>query len=114
MNSVPRSAIARALDRAAVGVDDPLCQRQAEAGTRWRALAGALAAIEPLEDMRQIAGVDADAGVGDSQDDAIVLEPDVNRDDAVWPVVRDAVVKETRDELAQPIRIAGDRLRGRR
>ena len=80
--------VARALDRAAVGVDDPLCQRQAEAGARWRAFAGALAAIEPLEDMRQIAGVDADAGVGDPQDDVIVLEPDVNGDDSVWPVVQ--------------------------
>src|SRR6266545_2902722 len=63
----PRAALH--VDRPAMRLGDPLADREAEPGTcaLARARAGRVGAPEAVEDVRQIAGGDADAGVCDGE-----------------------------------------------
>src|SRR5437660_10680433 len=73
------------LNRAAVRFGDPLADGEAE--PRSRTLAGTRARRirppETIEDVRQVARRDADAGIGDGQGDASVRLPQLHPDGRV-------------------------------
>ena len=103
----PEPALDR--DRAAVHVDDRADDRQAEAAAAAARLVGPRAAVEPLEDPRQLARVDADAGVGrprsgrrrGSGETTTSTEP---------PRGVNLIALPTRlvDDLADPLRVVAD------
>src|SRR5882757_7563683 len=90
----PRPALH--LDRAAVRLRDPLADGEAEAGAG--ALAGARArgigAPKTIEDVRQIPGRDADAGVGHREHGASVIAPQLHGDLTAARRVLDRVLDE--------------------
>ena len=66
-------AFAVGADRAAVGFDDRIRDRQAEAEPAVAMLAGDVALLKCLEDVRQRLGTDADAGILDAHRDAALV-----------------------------------------
>ena len=121
---VKRSRSLVQLDSAAMSVDDPPDEREAETGTGRLALASALATVEAIEHAREIFGIDADARVVHPQHDVGVVAGQLSRsragalqldgDDPVRAVVRDPIEEEVREELAEAIGIAGYRQRHER
>ena len=70
------------VDPAAVGVHDAFADGEAEAGVAFGAGTGAAGAVEAIEDMGQVFGGDAFAGVGDDGEDVAVFDGGGNPDGA--------------------------------
>src|SRR5881394_699896 len=93
-------------DRAAMGLHNGLGNGQAESAASSRARARFVGAIKPLEDMREVFGRDALAGVGDRHDRGAVFAARADAYFTVGFVVVDGVGKEVRDHLAQALSVA--------
>ena len=90
------------LDRAAVTLDDPGRDGQAEACATFGRIVGS---PEALEDETPILGPDARAGIVDGQADIGQLGTDGHRDSGAWRAVPDRIVDEDGDQLAAAKRV---------
>ena len=107
------SGLARHLDAAAVHARELLHEGKADAGAFVSARARALHTIETLEEPRQLAGGDADAGVVDAQFRVIGIGTQRDFDPAVEGEL-ECVRDEIEDDLLPHRRVDVDRLRERR
>src|SRR5207249_4547496 len=93
------------LDPAAVAIDDPRGDCQAQAGS---AAGGAMGPVEALEDMGQVLGPDTRAIVLDDERRSAAFSAYLDPDASVGRAVPDGVVDEDHHELAEARRIARD------
>src|SRR5262245_3447881 len=102
-NLEPRasSQLARPVHPAAVVLGDVLDDRQAEPGPARLARAGAIDAVEALEDAWQVAVRDAEAGVRDREDDLAVRAGELDVHLPTRPGVADRVVHEVAHQQRQ-------------
>src|SRR5262245_29587971 len=89
-------------DAAAVHLDDRVDDREAEATPRAARLGRLRSAVEALEDVGQLRGVDPDSGVGHDDAGAVAMLPNLDRDAPAAGRELDAVRDEVRDDLADP------------
>ena len=117
MRDGERAALARALstaDRAAVQLDQLLHQRQADAGALVGAAARALDAVEALEDVRQLLGGNAGAGVAHRQLDAHCPVLPHGDGDLALERELERVREQVEDDLLPHVAVDVDRLGERR
>ena len=93
------------IDPAAVHLDDPAGDGQAEPGATGRRIGGP----EPLEDAVSLLGRDAGAIVADVEDPVAAVDPGVDADDAPGRTVAVGVVEQVDDDLGETSAIGGDR-----
>src|SRR5262245_31939587 len=101
----PLPGLALDLDRRFVGVDDRLHDRQAEAGALDVAPLRLLGAIHAVEQVAQIGLVDADAGIGDPEPQAVALMLDRDLYAAALGRELDRVRDQVLEDLAQAVRV---------
>ena len=97
-------------DRPAVLLDDPLRDRQAQAGPAGGRVVGP---PEPLPQARQVGGLDARPLILDNEQCRPRFRPDANRHGRAGRTVADGIVDQDRHELAQSDRVAADGRRHR-
>ena len=90
-------------DASAVRQDESLGDRHAEAGAAGFAGAGTVAAIEAVEDMLTFFFAHADAGVGDGENEILLICPGVEDDDAAICGVAQGIAHEIQDDLLEPL-----------
>ena len=90
-----------------VGFDDRPRDRQAQARAPGLAVAGAVGAREPLEELRGDGRVDPRAVIVHAQDRVVAFARDRDRDLGSGGGVGAGVGEEVRHDLIQPGRIAG-------
>src|SRR6266849_5715374 len=95
-------------DAAAMHFDDVLGDGEAEAGAAELAGARGVDAIEALEDARLVGGGDADAGIGDGEDDFGVAGFGADRNLAARERVLRGVVEQILQDFREAAAIAGD------
>ena len=105
---VPLADPALDLDRAAVHVHDRADDRQPETAAAAAGLVRPRAAVEALEDVRHLGGVDADARVGHLDPCAVGRRRDVDRHRPAARRELDRVGDEVGDDLADARRIVAD------
>ena len=107
MNSLPRPRPSLcAVDGAAVHLDDPFHERQADAEAAARASAGAIGLPEHVEHARQHLGMDAHAGVLHAHHGLVAFAADRDRDRLAGLAVLRAVVEQVGEHLRQPRAVA--------
>jgi len=92
----------------AVHFDEMLGDGEAKAGTAGFAGTGRIHTIEALEDARLVSGGNADAGVGDGEDHAIIFQFGAEDDFAAGQRVLDGVIEEVLQNFLQPASVAGN------
>src|SRR5712691_1687414 len=95
-------------DAAAVHFDDVLGDGEAQAGAAELAGARSVDAIEALEDARLVGGGDADAGIGDGEDDFGAAGFGADRDLAARERVLRGVVEQILQDFREAAAVAGD------
>ena len=90
-----------------MGFDDPFRDGEAEAGAAGVAGAGLVGAVEAFEDVGEVVGSDAEAGVFDGEEGAVVGGRESDGDAAAGPVVADGVGDEVGEEFAEAVEVAG-------
>ena len=91
-----------------MGLDDPANDRKAEPRASRVGRAGALAAVEPLEDVGQVRFRDADARVDDGDPRLPGLGVDADDDAAAGLRVPQAVLHEVVEDLLEPAGVGED------
>ena len=79
---------------------------QAESGAAAGASAGFVSPVKALEDLRQILGGDAHAGVGDGEDGSTIFRAGAEADFAVGLIVVDRVSEQVGEDLCQVVGVA--------
>ena len=100
------------IDAALMGLDDVLDDGQAEAGAAELAAAGAIDAVEALEEARQVLRGDAAAAIADVDGDFVVILACEDFNLAAGFAVFDGVIDEVNDGLFEErgIDVGGDRV----
>ena len=86
---------------------DALAEKEAKSHSREAAVVDIRGAMEPLEDLREVAGGDADALIGHIDEGFTVPLGDVHADLAPIGAVLDGVLDQVLDHLTDPARIVG-------
>src|SRR6266849_4249419 len=95
-------------DAAAMHFDDVLGDGEAQAGAAELAGARSVDAIEALEDARLVGGGDANAGIGDGEDDFGAAGLGADRDLAARERVLRGVVEQILQDFREAATVAGD------
>ena len=101
-------------DAAAVHVHDRLHDREPEAAARPARLVGPRAAVEALEDVGDLAGVDPDARVAHLEPGAVAMRLHRHHHESAARRELDRVAQQVGHHLADPLRVVAHADRGRR
>ena len=111
MQSHRRAGTRRAngYDPAAVGFDNGLADRQAQAGVILGTGTRRGSPVEAFENTRQVLGGDADAGVGHDRDNFAILRAGVHLDPAFRPVIFEGVRDQIQEYAGKLVGMADQR-----